>query len=380
MTHNSAEIKLLGISATDPHNRSTATGSRYYLWSKLEERGVLLDSFSPYPSNWIVNFYKLLSFRPNMQDWKANWHSSVLFRRHLTRRTCTIISGRYAGSFNATLQTGAYYNISKVWTGYKALLADNNCVLAHATNINYRSPEKSFRKQFVFEKEVYHSMDHIFSFSTRLAESFIKDFGCAEDKVKVVHAGVNIDEELISNLDKDYSEPVVLFSGFDFTGKGGEVLLKAFKDVIKEFPSAKLIMLGPKPQPFPSYVINHGPLLQTDPDQMALIAESYRKATIFALPTLGDAFPNVIREAMAARMPCVSTDIAGVPDMVVNGVTGYFVPKSDSKALAEKLIYLMRNPDLCRQFGEAGYQRYRELFTWDTVCSKIISGIESGIR
>jgi len=373
------QAKLLGMSSTDPSNPCTATGSRFYLWSTLRQKGALVDAFSPYPSELMVKFFKLLSFKPDVQLWKANWHSSVKFRRYLSAAAIKRIKQYDHGYFNSILQTGAYFDISAYWKGYKALIADNNCMVAHATNIDYKSPESSFQRHYEYEKRVYNSMDHIFSYNSLLARSFIEDFGCSEKKVKVVYAGVNFDERLLSNQRNDYNSKTVLFSGFNFKGKGGEILLEAFEHVIRECPDARLVLLGPAKRNFPDFVLNHGPLLQTDPEQMSIISECYRNASVFALPTLGDAFPNVIREAMAARLPCVASDTTGIPDMVIDGVTGYLIPQRNPKALADRLLKLLKNPDLCRKMGEAGYKRYKDNFTWDSVCDKILGHINEGI-
>ncbi len=371
-------VNLLGIDFGDPFDIRTFSGSSPYIWAGLKKNGALADVFSPYPPEPIVNFYKLMSFRPDMRKWRATWRRSLIFRQHLSGRADKYIKQVKSGTFNSTLQIGAYFDLTRSWGGCKSLLADNNCVISQATNVNFQSSEAIFRKQYEYEKKVYNSMDRIFCFSSYLAKSFARDFGCSESRIKVVHAGINIDENIISNQTKDYNTKMVLFSGFDFKNKGGEVLLEAFRKVVREVPGAKLVMLGPKERAFPEYVINHGPLSKSDPGHLSIMADAYKSASVFVLPTLADAFPNVIREAMAARLPCVATDICAIPEMVIDGKTGYLTPLGDSDVLAERLIDLLKNPDLCRKMGEAGYERYKSLFTWDAVCDKIIREI-SGV-
>ncbi|HWR82562.1 MAG TPA: glycosyltransferase family 4 protein [Candidatus Deferrimicrobium sp.] len=373
-------VKLLGIDSEDPYGMRTFSGSSYHMWSTLRGTGALVDVFTPAPPATVVTFFKLRSFRPGLQKWKANWHRSVAYRRFLSARANRRISTLDGQSFNATLQVGAYYDISEAWNGYKALVADNNCVISQATNINFQSSERAFRRQEAFERAVYRSIDNIFCFSTYLANSFVRDFGCAPEKVVVVHAGINLDETSISGENKDYSSKTVLFSAFDFENKGGYLLLEAFDRVAARFPDARLLMLGPKPRRFPSYVTNLGPLSKSDPAQLAQIAQAYRRASVFVLPTLADAFPNVIREAMAARLPCVATNICGIPDMVLDGQTGFLTPLGDAVALAERLTVLLENPDLCRQMGEAAYARYKEHFTWKRVCHRMLATIGAGLR
>jgi glycosyltransferase involved in cell wall biosynthesis len=67
---------------------------------------------------------------------------------------------------------------------------------------------------------------------------------------------------------------------------------------------------------------------------------------------------------MAQSLPVISTRHAGIPEAVLDGSTGYLVNEGDSAAMAERLITLVRNYDLRRQMGIAGWQRARERFTW----------------
>lgn len=379
MSNRSAKIKLLGVDFSDPYNIKTFSGSSYFIWTKFKEKASLVDAFAPYPSKWVTNYYKLLSFHPNHQQWRANWHSSIGFRKCLSRRAVKRINQYPPNAFNATVQVGAYFDISGGWPGYKALIADNNCVIAQKTNINYQATAKYFKKLFAFEKKVYDSMDRIFSFSQFLADSFVNDFGCPENKVSVIYAGINIDEKRLFASDKSYESKAVLFSAFDFKNKGGEILLGAFEKVRKEIPGARIIMIGPSVSDLPDYVTSYGFLSKTDPDQLEKIYEVYKEASIFVLPTLADAFPNVIREGMAARLPCVASNISSIPEMIEDGVTGYLIPKGDENALAEKLIVLLKDAGLCRKMGEAGYERQQRLFRWDTVCDKMLSEIADGL-
>jgi len=68
-------------------------------------------------------------------------------------------------------------------------------------------------------------------------------------------------------------------------------------------------------------------------------------------------------EAMMFDLPIVSTDWRGLPDIVVDGETGFLVPPKDAKSIAERLERLILDPDLRRTMGAAGRRRYEENFT-----------------
>ena len=98
------------------------------------------------------------------------------------------------------------------------------------------------------------------------------------------------------------------------------------------------------------------------------VLEKLQAADIFALASTTDAqgatdvFPTVILEAMASARPVVSTRLAGIPELVVDGKTGMLVFPGDSTALAQALEQLLRDPDLRLHFGHAGRARIEQHF------------------
>ncbi|PYL56195.1 MAG: hypothetical protein DMF31_13125, partial [Verrucomicrobia bacterium] len=98
------------------------------------------------------------------------------------------------------------------------------------------------------------------------------------------------------------------------------------------------------------------------------VLEKLRSADIFALASVTDAqgasdvFPTVIIEAMAAARPVVSTQLAGIPESVVDGETGLLVPPEDTMALAEALGRLIEDPKLRLHYGRAGRVRIEQHF------------------
>lgn len=90
------------------------------------------------------------------------------------------------------------------------------------------------------------------------------------------------------------------------------------------------------------------------------VVESYRRASIFALPCVTasdgdrDGIPNVVLEAMAMALPVVSTRHSGVPEAVEDGVSGILVPPGDVTELTDALARLLDDPDLRSKMGLVG--------------------------
>jgi glycosyltransferase involved in cell wall biosynthesis len=79
---------------------------------------------------------------------------------------------------------------------------------------------------------------------------------------------------------------------------------------------------------------------------------------------------------MACGAPAVCTDVASMPEVVEDGVTGFVVPPNDPRALRQKLVWLRDNPERRREMGEAARRRVLERFTWPSVvrnCLEIYS-------
>ncbi len=104
------------------------------------------------------------------------------------------------------------------------------------------------------------------------------------------------------------------------------------------------------------------------PQPQAEIIRRLAESHVFALPCVTesgggmDNLPTVLMEAMAAALPIVSTALAGVPEMVANGVTGYLVPEHAPDQLATALAQLLTDAELARSLGKAGQAHATERF------------------
>lgn len=76
-----------------------------------------------------------------------------------------------------------------------------------------------------------------------------------------------------------------------------------------------------------------------------------------------EGFPQAVLEYMATGLPVVATAVGGIPELVVEGETGYLVPPDDPLALALAIRRLIENQELCVQLGSAGQKRARQLFS-----------------
>jgi len=95
------------------------------------------------------------------------------------------------------------------------------------------------------------------------------------------------------------------------------------------------------------------------------IAQFYQEADVFALASFAEGIPVVLMEAMAMEIPCVSTEVAGIPELIRDGVDGLLVMPSDDRALAEAIGKLIDDQALRQRLGEAGRCRVMEKYDLD---------------
>jgi len=89
----------------------------------------------------------------------------------------------------------------------------------------------------------------------------------------------------------------------------------------------------------------------------------FEKADLFVFPSLNDAFPLVILEAMQYALPVIASFEGGIPDMVVDNETGFLISDIDANKLADKLTVLLENNDLRLEMGQRGHSRFMNNFT-----------------
>jgi glycosyltransferase involved in cell wall biosynthesis len=124
------------------------------------------------------------------------------------------------------------------------------------------------------------------------------------------------------------------------------------------------------------------------PNAQPAVLDAYRNADVFALPCRvsadgdRDGLPNVLLEAQSQRVACVSTRISGIPELIVDGVTGLLVDPRSPAQLAAALSRLVADPTLRSTLGEAGFARTRAEFSLaagaDRLAARFASCVDPG--
>ena len=199
-----------------------------------------------------------------------------------------------------------------------------------------------------FTASVYRAAKAVVAQSSWAADSLVHDYGVAPARVHVLSQGADVDAFYTGPPAARAGRPLrLLFVGRNFTRKGGQILLDAVSelrddvelDVLTGHDAASALR---RTSGVPVNVRLHTDLDHGSPIFLRL----FQDADAFVLPTLGDAAPLVLGEALAAGLPIVSTSIGAVPEMAVDGVTGFVVPPGSVAALVTALRCLIGNDAL----------------------------------
>ena len=190
-------------------------------------------------------------------------------------------------------------------------------------------------------------------------------------RVHRIYNGIDCDQFKRAQFERP---PLILSIGRLISKKGFDVLIDA------------CALLRQRGHGFRCEIIGEGPLLEelqarihrqdlrehvnlAGPQTQSGIAARLSQATVFALPCridpdgAMDNLPTVIMEAMAARLPVVSTDVGGISEMVRDRETGLLVVQSDPAATADALSQLIGDVELAQSFGGKGRTRAEEIFS-----------------
>jgi glycosyltransferase involved in cell wall biosynthesis len=308
---------------------------------------------------------EILARRKDIRD--CFWRTPFIFRA--IKRLVSVILSREQYKFS--IQNQSMFDGSREGLPHY-VYTDHT----HLANLRYPGFERRnlySQKWIEMERDIYHNAVINFTRSNYATESIVQDYGCPPDKVVCVYAGSNIRTDYIENKEK-YQTKNILFVGIDWERKGGPDLVEAFKLILEVHPDARLTIVGSSPK---LNIPNCDVVGRVATENMSYY---YENASVFCLPTKLEPLGIAFLEALTHRLPIVATDIASIPDFVLNGQTGYLVKNGDIENLSKVLIELVGNPEKCRTLGENGRRLVIEKYNWEKVGAEMARNIIATIN
>jgi glycogen(starch) synthase len=152
--------------------------------------------------------------------------------------------------------------------------------------------------------------------------------------------------------------------------KGFDLALAALPSILARFAKARLVIVGDGPL---RYALRHqtqelgidGAVDFTGWVTPGNIPDLLNTATMLLMPSRHDSLPMAALEAALMGRPIVASRVGGLPEVVAHEQTGLLVESENSAAIADAVVSLLEEPQKASQFGLAGRERARELFSWN---------------
>jgi starch synthase len=253
------------------------------------------------------------------------------------------------------------------------------------------------------ERSAMDSADAVIAVSEAMRRDVLQAYPRVEpDRVHVIHNGIDPDEyrrddgtDVLERHGVDPSVPTVMFLGRVTRQKGLTHLVDAAPRVDRE---AQIVLCAGAPDTpeLGAELCERVAELERTRGRVFWISEMLARpavvqllshATVFVCPSVYEPFGIINLEAMACGLPVVASATGGIPEIVVDGETGYLVPfdaggdafgspRDPARFacdLADRINELLGDAERCRSFGRAGRQRVLRLFSWKAVAERTVA-------
>jgi alpha-maltose-1-phosphate synthase len=224
--------------------------------------------------------------------------------------------------------------------------------------------------------------ERVIAVSGQMRADILTHFRVDPERVVVIHNGV--DAEAFRRTERREAlarhgvrEPYVLFVGRISEQKGIFPLLEAARALPED---VSLVLCASSPDT-PELLARLEAAVAGRPRvrwinamlPVADVVELYSHAAVFVCPSIYEPFGLINLEAMACGTPVVATRVGGIPEVVVDGETGWLVPPGDEAALAQALRGALADQARARRMGEAGRRRVEAHFSWDRIAERTLA-------
>lgn len=237
---------------------------------------------------------------------------------------------------------------------------------------DWRMSQRAYESRVAQERRYFSDAVLIATAGEHAAREVVDFYDQAGDRVRAVGGGTNVSipSDEGAHVSTPKSAVNYLFIGKDFDRKGGPELLQAFSRLRGTRDDVTLTIIGPGA---PSGALPDGVDWRGFIADRDAIAEAYREADVFCLPSRYEPYGLVIQEALAYGLPCLVSDRGALAEIA--GAAGVVVRAESADSIYEGMKSLAERPDLRQSLADAAPSRLDGM-SWDAVADRMIRGIE----
>jgi glycosyltransferase involved in cell wall biosynthesis len=347
---------------------------------KLERMNGIIVHRVKSPYN-LTMLYEILKINREMKVDLIHAHATSGFSYGLLQRVGV---GRCFGRFFVAHAHGTTKGILNAWKKIRSDLGEDI-----PEDIGFRV----FRSM-VRESIMWRSADAVLTNSNFLSREIANLYGVAQKRIYVVHNGVDLQtfyprdsrQRIFKRLGLHSKSHLILYLGGFRPVKGPAYVLDAFKKIHQRNRNIKLLFVGghaPLDEIFKDATVKtvqalrkKGVLHSISNIPHFRLPEYYSAADAIVVPSIYDAFPKVIMEAMACNTPVIASDAGGIPEIVYHEKTGLLVRPANSNELTEAVERVIRNRYLKEAITDDARKLVEQKFTWKIAAKRTLEVYE----
>lgn len=187
-----------------------------------------------------------------------------------------------------------------------------------------------------------------------------------EEKIVVI-PNFYKEENVNSNKEEMLPEKFILFAGSLMHDRGTDVLIKAYNTIKTK---TKLVIIGAEHPQYSYKSAGNVIVIKNAPHE--IVMKACDRCSFLVIPSITPAAcPTIALEAMSRKKAIIASDVGGLKDIVINATTGFLIPPGNSKALANAMRFLLRNPQKSKEMGKKGWDLFIKRFSLSSVLPKI---------
>ncbi|NNG01807.1 MAG: glycosyltransferase family 4 protein [Desulfobacteraceae bacterium] len=232
------------------------------------------------------------------------------------------------------------------------------------------------------QKKVARTLSKIITVSKFARNDIVNEFGLSPGRFHIVPNGIDTERfHPLAGIERVPGRLIVTNSA-DTPLKGLGFLLKAIAIVKRSHPVHLVIVGNPQRNGYVRQAINDLGLAAavdiTGRIPQAEFIRQYARASAAVIPSIYEGFGLPAGEAMACRVPVISTTGGALPEVV--GDAGLLVPPADPTALANAIKVILDSPDYADKLAEKGFRRVHSHFSWPVAAEKTLAVYAEAIR